>query len=128
MNEEKILQEFKKTLLDFIDELIDMFPNEGEIIILRIFLNDQVPIKTTITNFISKLNSIPNKKQNVNIRKLIKDRNEECLLENNLLFNSVPEEKIKKFHQLWKLLDGDDKKTMWKWIDVLVYQSDKYKI
>ncbi len=45
MTEILILKDFKKNLTAFIDELIVQFPSEEELIVLRIFFNDQVDIK-----------------------------------------------------------------------------------
>ena len=39
MSEILILKEYKKNLIDFIDELIDFYPSESDLIILRIYLN-----------------------------------------------------------------------------------------
>ena len=51
-----ILKEFKQNLIDFIDELIDLYPSEGDLIKLRIFLNDQNDIKETMKTLVFYLN------------------------------------------------------------------------
>ena len=42
MSELHVLQEFKNGLISFVDELIDQFPKEGDLIMIRIFLKDQI--------------------------------------------------------------------------------------
>ena len=46
-----ILKEFKKNLISFFDELIDQFPSEGDLIVIRIYFNDQVDIKEILELF-----------------------------------------------------------------------------
>ena len=41
MSETLILQEFKNNLITFFDELIDQFPTEADLVIIRIFLKDR---------------------------------------------------------------------------------------
>jgi hypothetical protein len=131
MSELEVLLKFKKTLVAFIDELIATLPQEGDLVIIRIFLNDQVSIKTVIDNFIIKLNFIPeqNNPNKVNIQKLLKDRNEYVLLENNLFFADLGKDKINHFKKIWRSdrLDQEDRKVIWKWVDSLIDQSEKYK-
>ena len=43
-----ILIEFKKSLVEFFDQLVEQFPDEGDLIMVRIFIKDQVPIEDVI--------------------------------------------------------------------------------
>ena len=54
-NEIRILTEFKKSLITFFDELITQFPQEGDLVIARIFLDSQIPIEDIMKNFILKM-------------------------------------------------------------------------
>ena len=118
----EILKEFKNSLIAFFDELIDQFPEEGDLIIVRIFLKDQMPIETVMNIFINNLN-----KDEQKLRKMVKDRNEIFFLENNV-FDTVNKNKVLHFKKLWRSgrLDDDDKKVVWKWIDSFIFLSDKY--
>ena len=53
-----ILQQFKDNLVSFLDELIDVFPSESELILLRIFIKDQIPTEDILNKFIYTINSI----------------------------------------------------------------------
>jgi hypothetical protein len=48
MSEVLILQEFKNNLISFFDELIDLFPTEPDLVIIRIFLKDQIALNSKI--------------------------------------------------------------------------------
>ena len=120
-----VLSEFKNNIITFFDELIDQFPDLGELVIMRIFLKDQICIKDVIEMTGFQLN----KNQGI-IRKMIKDRNEEFFLEENNFFDVLSENKknFLKFSSIWrsKRLDKEDKETIWKWIDSFVFLTDKY--
>ena len=125
MSEIHVLREFKNNLISFFDELIDQFPDMGDLVMIRIFLNDQIIIKDVV-EFVSYQ---INKNDNL-IRKIIKDRNEEFFLEDNNFFDGLAKQKDKvlKFQNIWRSnrLDNEDKETIWKWIDSFVYLTDKY--
>ena len=38
----QILKDFKSQLLTFVDELISQFPSEGDLVILRVFIDNQI--------------------------------------------------------------------------------------
>ena len=122
MSEEEILREFKDQLLNFFDELIQQFPEEGDLVVLRIFLGSQIPIKQVMEAFTLKINS-----NNMEVRNIIKERNEVFFLEHNI-FGDVSNDKVNHFRKLWRSgnLDDCDKNTIWQWVDSFVYLSDKY--
>ena len=122
MSEVLILQEFKNNLITFFDELIDLFPSEPDLVIVRIFLKDQIPIDEVINVFNNTIN-----KDNQKFRKMIKDRNETFFLESNI-FDSISKTKVVHFKKLWRSeqLDEDNKQIIWKWVDSFVYLADKF--
>ena len=128
MSEIHVLKEFKNNLISFFDELIDQFPDIGELVMIRIFLKDQVIIKDVVESVSYQIN-----KNDQLIRKIIKDRNEEFFLEENNFFDglslsSKQPDKFLKFQTIWRSnrLDKEDKETIWKWIDSFVFLTDKY--
>jgi hypothetical protein len=122
MSEIEILTEFKTQLLSFFDELISQFPRQGDLVIIRIFLANQIPIVEAMEIFIQRLNT-----NNQELKKMIKERNELFFLEHNL-FDNLGKDKVMNFKQLWisDNLDKQDKEVIWKWVDTFVYLSDKY--
>jgi len=118
----EVLREFKNALISFFDELIDQFPGEGDLVIIRIFLKDQIPIKDVMDQFMFKLNT-----DNQKLRKMVKERNEAFFLNDPLVFSTDPN-KVSHFKKLWRSgrLDKDDKEVVWRWIESFVYLGDKY--
>ena len=57
-NSINILKEFKENLVRFFDELIEQFPEEGDFVIIRIFLNDQACILDVINYYIKNILSL----------------------------------------------------------------------
>lgn len=123
MSEILILKEYKKNLIFFIDELIDQFPLEGDLIILRIYLNDQVNIKDVMETFTQYLN-----KDDQVIKNNIKHRNDTFFFNNTNLFDTFDKTKMMHLKKVWRSpqLNKEDKETIWKWIDSFVFLSDKY--
>lgn len=120
MSEIEILTQFKKNLIQFLDELIAQFPEEGDLVIARIFLNDQIPIADVMNTFIRKL--LPLESQ-------VAERNENFFLENNLLFDTIDKNKVNHFKRMWRSdrLDSEDRVVIWKWYDSFIFLSKKYQ-
>lgn len=113
----QLLKEFKAQLINFLDELIEQFPTEGDLVISRIFINDQMPIIDIMNIFV----------ENIHPKKdLIKEKNENFFLEETTLFSIFSENKVNNFKNLWKTLDSSDKDIVWEWVNLFVVMSDKY--
>lgn len=125
MSEEiEVLLEFKRQILSFLDELISQFPQEGDLVVMRLFFSNQVAIKDAMDNFIFKINTNDQK-----IRKMIKERNEEFFL-NHSIFDDFSKDKVTHFKKLWlsEKLDDDDKHIIWNWFDAFIFLGDKYTV
>jgi len=122
MTEILILRDFKKNLTAFIDELIDQFPTEEDLIILRIFFNDQVDIKKVMESITHNLN-----KDDQKLKEYIKDHNDSFFID-GFTIDYFGECKTIHVKKIWRSprLDQEDKQVIWKWIDGFVYLSDKY--
>lgn len=119
-----ILKDFKKQLLNFIDELISQFPLEGDLVILRVFIDNQVETKTVMDGFIYKINTNDNQ-----LRNMISQRNEMFFIEHDVFtVGNVNPDKVRHFKKLWLSgsLDNDDKTIIWEWIDLFVHLSNQY--
>ena len=117
-----ILQQFKDNLVSFLDELIDVFPRESELILLRILVKDQLSIEDIINKLIYSIN-----KNNNEIRNYIKERND-IVFTNEDFFQAITQIRTINFRKLWSsgLLDDNEKEMFWKWIESFVSLSDKY--
>jgi hypothetical protein len=122
MSEIEVLTEFKTQLISFFDELIGQFPLEGDLVIVRLFFANQIPIQDVMNNFNHKINT-----NDQELRKMIKNRNEAFFLENNI-FDNLGKDKINNIKKIWRSdrLDKEDKEVIWNWIDAFMYLGDKY--
>jgi hypothetical protein len=124
MSTEEILKQFKNALISFLDELIEQFPFEGDMVIFRIFLKDRVPIINIINYFISSI--LP-------LEKMVKDKDEDFFLNKCDLFESIggvsEKGKVNKFKNLWKsgTLDKEDKIVVWEWFEAFISITKKYQ-
>lgn len=122
MSEIEILSEFKTQLIAFFDELIGQFPHEGDLVVVRLFLSNQMPIQDIMNFFNHKINT-----NDQELRKMVKARNESFFIEHNV-FDSLGKEKVSHFKKLWRsgLLDYEDKQVIWNWIDAFIFLGDRY--
>jgi hypothetical protein len=114
----KLISKFKDNLVSFFDELISQFPSEGEFIVIRVLIKDQLPIVEIINHFNTEI--LPQ-------RDIIKNRNEIFFTsESSSLFSKLSPKTASRFAELWKngSLDEDDKKVMWRWVDSFVTYID----
>lgn len=117
-----ILLKFKTQLLLFIDELIQQFPHEGDFVIFKLFIANQMPIQTAMELFRKQLD---NNEQRV--RKMIELRlSDFFFVSDNFPFISAS--KLEKCEVLWNDLDVTDATIMWTWIDSIVKLADKYSM
>lgn len=122
MNKLDILSHFHKQIIKFFDELIEQFPNEGDLVVARIFFTNKISPLDIMNIFIQKINS--NEQQ---LRKMVKERNQEFFLKHNI-FDALDKNKVNHFKKLWcsENIDTEDKNVIWSWIDLFIQLSDKY--
>lgn len=117
----KIMKEFRDQLIRFLDELIEQFPKEGDFVLIRIFIKDQIPMVDVIGRFIRDL--LP-------LRKQVEERNESFFLQNTILYTgaSISAHKVDHFKQLWTstLLDQTDRDIIWSWMDLFIKLAQRY--
>ena len=122
MSKIQILIDFKTALVNFFDELIEQFPEEGDLVMLRIFLNDQIPIADVMAVFISKL--LP-------LKDIVTKRDVNFFLGAGAasLFEKLDKTKVNYFKILWQSdrLDDSDRDQIWKWYDYFMILAEKYQ-
>ena len=121
MSEQQILEDFKNHLISFLDELIDEFPKEADLIISRIYISDQVETKEIMEEFILLL-----QKNDQMIKKYIKERKETFFIDGNFFEQYVDKNKLNHYKKIWRSFDDENKEVVWKWIDSFVYFSNQY--
>lgn len=120
MSQYSLLVQLKEQLVFFFDELIELLPDEPDLVIVRIFIKDQIPIVEVMDYMIRRL---------VPLEHLTKTKDDSFFLNNNILFEKVDNNKVNHFRRLWLSgkLDDEDKNTIWKWFRGFIYLSKKYK-
>ena len=116
-----LLEEFRNQLVNFLDELIEQFPMEGDFVLIRMFIKDQVPVTDILGRFIQDL--LP-------LHDVVKKRNEQFFLENTILYTGahVKSDKVDHFKELWKSknLDDGDRNIIWEWMDLFMKIAGSY--
>lgn len=121
MSIQQIIQDFRNNIIIFLDELIEQFPTEANLIIARIFLKDRVSPEIIINAFIKEV---------MPLKEDIVKRDENVFLNNSLsLFNSFDKSTVNHFKVLWKssVLDEDDRQVIWEWFDLFIHLAEKYQ-
>ena len=118
------MKEFRNYLVQFLDELIEQFPNEPNFVIMRIFIKDQAPVEEVLGRFIRDV--LPYRKQ-------AQDRDCKFFIEHPFLFLSqedmdTSKEHFNYFTELWQsdVLDETDRNVIWSWVDVFMEFGHKY--
>jgi hypothetical protein len=115
------LNKFKRTLIDFIDELIGQFPNEPDLVMVRMFVKDRISIEKLMSLFSKCLGDN---------RHLIEARNE-------IFFVNAADKLFQEFNfsttifnRLWKsqTLDDEDRTIIWDWVTTLDKLAQKYQL
>ncbi len=117
----QLMYEFRNQLINFLDELIEQFPEESDLYIIRIFLKDQIPVYDVLGRYIRDL---------LTLKKIVDKRDESFFLQNDILYeqSGVALDKVNNFRQLWlsDKLDDNDREVIWKWMDLLNHISAQY--
>jgi hypothetical protein len=117
LEQKKLLEKFQKSLVTFFDELVEMFPNEKDFILIRILVKDQIP-STQIMSYFEMI------MLNKEIISSIERRDDEFIL-SNVLFSKISKSDV--FKNLWQTrLDNDDKKMIWDWVDMFKSITTQY--
>ena len=117
LEQKKLLEKFQKSLVTFFDELVEMFPNEKDFILIRILVKDQIP-STQIMSYFEMV------MLNKEITSSIERRDDNFIL-SNVLFSKISKSDV--FKNLWQTrLDNDDKKMIWDWVDMFKSITTQY--
>jgi len=114
----QILEKFHKSLVSFFDELIEMFPDEKEFILLRILIKDQIPSTQIMRYFETAI-------ENQEIMTSIEKRDDQFFLQNMLFSKMISKSEV--FKNIWlSKLDQDDREMIWNWIDAFMKMTRNY--
>jgi len=114
-----ILKLFKTNLIKFLDALIEQFPSEGDLAVLRVFLSEQIPIEDVLIVFSNRL--LPYKQMIIN-------KDEKFFVEGDDVFKGVSSDTVSYCKNIWlsEKITVEDKEQIWKWFKLFVNLSEKY--
>jgi hypothetical protein len=117
---EKIVSIFNKKLMDFIKEIIEIYPNN----------KDFKSMRTQIRMVISSSENLPITNFKKHVTHKYKDniisKDEDFFL--NLDLTGTPFVSFNYLKDLWKNMSENTKNAMWKHIELLTKLSEKYKL
>ena len=123
--EQLILLKFRDSLVQFIDSLIEQLDShptiKGDLIALRVFTKDQIPMLDVMNAFIAHI--LPHKE-------MIEKRRDAFFIENVDSMENLSGDSVERFKKLWRsnTFTEDDRSTIWDWVDVFVKLGEKYQI
>lgn len=120
MPKEQLLTKFHTHLINFLDELIQIFPKEVELITARVFLRNQIA-PCDIMNICIK-NILP-------YRDMIYTKNSCFFTDNHDLFSQMYPDKPSIMKRLWTSdeIDDDDKDCIFEWMKGIVMMAERYQ-
>lgn len=115
---EKILNQLHAQSLNLLDDLITICPNEGDILLVRLFF-EQVDPQVLMDGFIKWVYPWKN---------YILEHNEAYFEENDHIFGPLPADKVSYFKE--KYQDGtfqkEDKESIWSYFEVFIKLVEQY--
>jgi len=115
-----VLTRFKNGLVQFIDQLIDWMPEDGDLVVTRILVNDQLPITEIMGGFIKFVYPY---------RDLIKKSDEKFFLGDTRIFDEIKDQsRVLSLKKLWQnpRFSKDDKEKTWEWVQFFVKCMELY--
>jgi hypothetical protein len=114
---------FNEKISEWIEDLINVFPNESYFPLYKTLFNNTVWLNNTLANKWFKYYMTPDYRQQ------ILNRNEEFFLQQS--YDNMAEQNgadlnfINKLKELWHLLSSEDKEMMWRYIQCLMVIDGK---
>lgn len=110
-------QAFKKTLIDFIDSLLELFPSNPDLILTRVYFIKEESHPDTLIEYVQS-HLLP-------LKSMVKSRDEDFFLENEVLFESLDHNKVGFFKKQWSSLDEENKLAIWRWVDAIIVRCER---
>lgn len=130
----QILSIYKTNMLKFLDSLIELFPEESELIVIRIlFDNGSVPIDDAMRKFSSRIVAIPSEGEvqqqaSKKAAQMIRQKDDQFFLTDGMIFSGIGSDKVIRWKKLWqsKQLDASDREAIWAWMTLFLGLAEMY--
>lgn len=120
MNQEKVLSQLKNQVVNLLDDLLSICPNEPDLLLVRIFFENQVAADELMEGFLEWVYPWGD---------YIRKRDMNYFEENDHMFGPLPPEKVAHFKV--KLKDGtfeqEDIDTIWDYFEVFLGLMEEYR-
>ena len=131
MSDIQVYETLQTNLVSFLDELIEIFPNEGDFVLFRIMVKDLIPI-IEIAKYM-EFYLLPEKEA-------VKTALKSAINGNQAPFNNKLNDMFNKFagkadsdnvgyvtnyKQLFDILYNDNSVSIWKWLNVFIHILEK---
>jgi hypothetical protein len=120
MSKETIASKLKAQIVAFLSELHTQLPNESQLLLARIVLQNQISDVDIMNYFIEKI--LPLKDE-------VLLKNDRFFIENNILFESVESSKVNRFRSIWESdqLNEESKEVIWQWFKSFIILVERYQ-
>jgi len=116
----QILHKFHDCFIQFIDELLEQFPQELSLHIARGLIKDECTSELLMRKYIEFV--LPQKH-------LVDIKSDSFFTDDNIGFSQLADKRVLTLKNLWlsEKLDADDRKTIWRWFEVFNTLAERYK-
>jgi len=116
---DKILDQLKAQVINLLDDILSICPDESDILLMRIFFENQLSPDIIMTEFIKWVYPW---------KDYINKHDEKFFIENDHIFGNYPSDQVQHFKQ--KFIDGtfteEDKSTIWAYFEVFISLIDQF--
>ena len=125
MTSVQALQTLQTNLVSFFDELIEMFPTEGDFVVYRIMVKDRIPI-TEVVKMMSEYLLPETESVKISVKAAIAGNPAPFNDRINSMFSKFGGGKeAKSYKKLFDGMDQDSKVAIWKWLHVFIHLLEK---
>ena len=115
----KVMDQLRDQVLNLLDDLLSICPNEPDILLVRLFFENQVDPETLMQGFTKWVHPW---------KAYIKAHNEEYFEKNDHIFGPLPADKVTYFKLRMKdgTFDKEDKDIIWAYFQVFISLIEQY--
>lgn len=116
--ERKSMMDLHNDLVEFINQLIMVLPDETALVFAKIYLSTKIDKEKLIKKFSKKI---------VPVSELIRKRNEDFFLSGSYIDSILGDYGLKfDFRPIWGKLNTDNKQQIWSWFDCFLKTAETY--
>lgn len=116
---DKVCEQLRDQVMNLLDDLLSICPNESDILMVRLFFENSVPSETLMKGFMKWVYPW---------KEYIERKDQRYFEENDHMFGPLPQDKVKYFKRKFQdgTFDKDDLETIWAYFSVFLKLMIKY--